>query len=279
MSDCLYAVVYLIIFNIMKCIGWALCWIVLLCARNAHAFPDGISIGVGASMLGGINVLAGYRYMDSSSWLGKFGARFDFSDTGPLKSAIDSAIDHIMSNGVDVGDGVKIDNGELDSSHYAMLVDFYPFNSGWRLTGGLMWGNLALDAAIKGEIAEIPSERFYFYINGDHYYYNGNSFRGDTSIDWKFYGPYLGTGFDIGLFCGVRLFMDIGAVVTNRPARLSLSIPHEQLYIYDMETATWSPVTVPKLDSDVASAQRDANRKLSDLRVYPVLKLGFLYRF
>ena len=263
----------------MKYIRSALCLLCVLCTRPVCAFPDGISIGVGASALGGINILAGYRYLDSTSLWGKIGTRFDFSDTAPLKSAIDSAIDHIMRDGVDVGDGVKIDEGKLNSSHYAVMVDFYPFDSGWRLTTGLMWGNLELDTLIKGEIAEIPSERFYFYINGDHYYYNGNRFRGGVAIDWDFYGPYFGTGFDIGLFCGVRLFLDAGIVLANRPAYLDLDIPHEQLYIYNKETGTWAPVTVPKLDSDVVAAEKDANHKLSDFRIYPVLKLGFLYRF
>ena len=263
----------------MKFIRYVLIVCVAVCTRVANAFPDGINVGVGASMLGGINVVAGYRYLDDMSLWGNFGVRFDLSDVAPLKSAIDSAIDHIMRDGVDIGGGVKIDEGKLDSSHYAVLVDFYPFDSGWRLTGGLMWGNMELDASIKGEIAAISSERFYFYINGDQYYYNGNRFQGSVEIDWDFYGPYLGSGFDVGLFCGVRLFMDVGVVVTNRPARLDLDIPHERLYIYDTETATWAPVTIPKLDSDVAAAKYDANRKLSDFRVYPVLRLGFLYRF
>lgn len=263
----------------MKCIRYILCLLIVLCARPVCAFPDGVNVGVGASMLGGVNVLVGYRHIDASSWWGKFGARFDFADSAPLKSALDSAIDHIMRDGIDVGDGVKIDNGKLDSSHYAFLIDFYPVDSPWRITSGLMWGKLELDASIKGEIAEIPSERFYFYINGDHYYYNGNHFRGSAGIDWDFYGPYFGTGFDVGLFCGVRLFMDVGVVLTNRPSYLNLDIPHEQLYIYDIETASWAPVTVPKLDADVAAAEHDANRKLADFRLYPVIKIGFLYRF
>ena len=278
-SDCLYVCKYRIILHIMRYLRYLMFLPVAMISPVVYAFPDGLQVGLGASVLSGMNVFMGYKYMDAESWLGKFGARFDFADTAALKSAIDSAIDHMMSDGVDVGDGVKIDDGKLDASHYALLVDFYPFDSGWRLTGGIMWGNLELDSAIKGEIAEIPSERFYFYINGDHYYYNGNRFRGNTAIDWNFYGPYLGTGFDIGLICGFRFFVDIGAVVTNRPAYLSLDIPHEQLYIYDTDTATWSPVTVPKLDSDVAAAERDANHKLSDLRVYPIVKLGVSYLF
>lgn len=263
----------------MKCLRCVLFVLVLFGARLAYAFPDGISVGVGASVFGGMNMLVGYRHLDASSIWGRFGARLDFSDTGPLKSAIDSAVDNIMRDGVSVGDGVKIDEGKLDSSHYAMLIDYYPFDLGWRVTSGFMWGRLQLDASVKGEVANVPSERFYFYVNGDHYFYNGNRFRGVTGIDWDFYGPYFGSGFDVGVFCGVRVFVDAGIVLTNRPARLKLEIPHEQLYIYDAEMAAWTPVTVPKLDSDVAAAKYDANRKLSDFRVYPVLKLGFLYRF
>ncbi len=263
----------------MKHLMYLLFLLCLFVVRPVHAFPDGLQIGFGVSALGGMNVLVGYRYMNSDSLGGKFAARFDFADTGPLKSAIDSALDHIMRDGIDVGDGVKIDDGKLDSSHYAMLVDFYPFDSGWRITGGYLWGNMKLDAAIKGGVSDAPSQRFYFYINGDHYYYNGNQFNGSVAIDWDFYGPYLGTGFDIGLFCGFRLFMDLGMVLTNRPARLDLDVPHEQLYIYDKEIQTWSPVTIPQLDSDVAAAESDANQKLSDIRVYPMVKMGFVYRF
>lgn len=279
LSNCLCVYVWRIILNIMKYINSLLFILCVLSSRVALAFPDGLSVGLGMSALGGVDIVAGYKYTGGDSWRDKFAVRFDFADVAPLKSAIDSAIGHIMDGGVDVGDGVKIDNGQLDSLHYGALIDFYPFDSAWRISGGMMWGRMELDADIVGEIAEIPSERFYFYINGDHYYYNGNRFRGNASIDWNFYGPYFGTGFDIGLGCGFVLFLDAGIVLANRPARLNIEIPHEQLYIYDVAAATWAPVTVPKLDSDVAAAERDANHKLSDLRVYPVVKLGVLYRF
>ena len=268
-----------IILHIMNCVKKLFVVPCVFIVCNAHAFPDGVSFGVGISALGGMNVMAGYRYKNDSSWWGRFGMRIDFADTDPLKSAIDSAIDRIMRDGVDVGDGVNIDDGRLNASHYALLLDYYPFDNAWRVTTGMMWGDMTLASAIKGEIAEIPSERFYFYINGDHYYYNGNKFNGAANIDWDFYGPYFGTGFDVGMFCGFRFVMDVGVVLTNRPSRLSLEIPHEQLYVYNTESGVWGPVTVPKLDADVAIAERDANHKLSDLRVYPVIKLGVVYRF
>ncbi|MBR5153589.1 MAG: hypothetical protein IKW57_02235 [Alphaproteobacteria bacterium] len=241
---------------------------------------DGVQTGVGVSVTTGLNVVVGYHNTYSDSyWLSHFGTRFDFADMGPLRSAVDSAIDSYMRDGRDVGDGVKIDEGKLDSWHAALLLDYYPFGNAWRLTGGYAWGAAKLDSAIFGTIEQAPSQRFYFYLAGDHYYYNGNNFDGSATMDWNYHGPYLGTGFDIGLGCGFSLFMDFGVVLTNRPARLTLDIPQEQLYVYNKLTATWLPVTIPQLDADIATAQRDANHKLSDLRVYPLLKLGFLYRF
>ena len=207
------------------------------------------------------------------------GMRIDFATTDPLKSAIDSAIDSYMRDGRDVGDGVKIDNGSLDAWHTSILVDYYPFVGAWRVSAGYAWGGATLDASIFGEIATAPSSRFYFYLAGDHYYYNGNSFDGSVAIDWDWHGPYFGTGFDFDIGCRFGLFLDLGVVLTNRPAVLSLDVPQEQLYVYNKLTATWLPATIPQLEADITRATRDANDKLSDFRVYPMVKLGFSYRF
>lgn len=241
---------------------------------------SGISVGIGGSLTSGLNISAGYFNPSYESfWLRHFGVRLDASSSAPLKSAIDSAIDTFMRDGRDVGDGVKIDEGKLDAYHGAVLLDFYPFSSWWRITGGYTVGGATLDAAIFGDVKNAPSQRFYFYLAGDHYYYNGNSFDGTATIKWRYHGPYLGTGLDIGLFCGFSLFADVGVVFTSRPAKLTLDVPQEQLYIYNKTSGTWSPVTIPQLGADIARATRDANRKLSDFRLYPVIKLGFAYRF
>ena len=254
----------------------------VICAPSLAntAFPHGAQVGVGASLTGGMHVGVGYYNSGwDNYWASHFGARVGFASTDPLKSAIDSAIDSIMRDGVDVGDGVKIDKGKLDAWHASVLLDYYPFAGAWRLTGGYAWGGMQLDSDIFGEIAQAPSSRFYFYLAGDHYYYNGNNFGGAATIDWNYHGPYVGTGFEINLFCGFLLFMDFGLVFTSRPAKLALDIPQEQLYVYNTLAQTWLPVPIPQLDADIARATRDANRKLSDFKFYPVVKVGFAYRF
>ena len=259
----------------------ALLFVLCVSPALAHgSVVSGLSLGAGVSLTGGFNVFVGYHNPSSESFLFRyFGLRIDGASTGALRSAIDSAIDSYMRDGRDVGDGVRIDNGSLDVWHGSVLLDYYPFGRNWRLTSGLVRGGAKLDADIFGEIESAPSQRFYFYLAGDHYYYNGNQFGGTAHIDWDYYGPYFGTGLEFGLGCAFGVFVDIGVVLTNRPAKLSLDIPHDQLYIYNTQTATWSPVTIPQLDIDVGRATADANRKLSDFRVYPMVKVGFLYRF
>ncbi|MDW2994801.1 MAG: hypothetical protein R8N24_02115 [Alphaproteobacteria bacterium] len=249
-------------------------------AMAENSQPIGVQIGVGLSGTGGLNIFAGYHTSKwKPVWLQYFGARIDFAGSKPLKSAIDSAIEHFMRDGIDVGDGVRIDDGTLDVWNSSLLLDFYPFAGAWRITGGYSLGNMNLKTAIYGTVLDAPSQRFYFYLAGDHYYYNGNNFDGLTDITWRYNGPYIGTGFDFDLFCGFSLYTDIGMVFTNRSAKMSIDIPHEQLYIYDTVTNAWAPVTIPKLDSDVAEATREANQKLSKFKIYPMIKLGFAYRF
>ncbi len=256
-------------------------FVCFVCLSCGGAFAQtGISFGVGVSAITGLNFTGGFYNPEKESYFFKhFGVRADVANTDALKSAIDSAIDSFMGDGVNVGDGVKIDNGSLDSWHASLLLDYYPFSGAWRLTGGYAWGGLDLYSDIFGEIERAPDERFYFYLAGDHYYYNGNDFGGNTEINWNFHGPYLGTGFDIDLSCGFELYFDAGVVFTNRSAKASIYIPHEQLYMYNKEVGAWSAVTIPALDNDVARATRDANKKLSDFKVFPMIKLGVVYRF
>ena len=256
---------------------------IILSASISYAetsFPHGLQMGGGVSATSGLNIMLGYNNSEFESyWWRRFGVRVDFASTEPLKSAIDSAIDSYMRDGRDIGDGVKIDEGKLDAWHAALLLDYYPFAGAWRLTGGYTWGGATLDSAIFGEIAQAPSQRFYFYLAGDHYYYNGNNFDGVANIDWNYHGPYLGTGFDFDLLCNFSLYIDIGLVFTSRPAKMALDIPQEQLYVYNKLAQTWLPVTIPQLNADVSRATDDANRKLSDFKFYPMIKLGFAYRF
>lgn len=74
--------------------------------KSETAFPHGIQIGVGLSATSGLNGFVGYANKDFDSfWAKRFGVRFDFASTKPVKSLINNGIDSIMGDdGIDVGD-------------------------------------------------------------------------------------------------------------------------------------------------------------------------------
>ena len=211
--------------------------------------------------------------------------RFDFATTAPLKSVIDSGIDSIMGDGIELGDGLSINNGSIKSHHFAALIDFYPFGDTWflggiRISGGYYFGNMDISADLTGAVSELPDSEFAFELNGQNYKYSGNSVHGAANLDWNYNGPYLGAGFDIGLFAGLKIYFDAGVVFTNRAAELGLDIPLGGLQVF--ENGGWRPVSgalVDDFNQAKQDALADAQSELDKLTFYPMVKIGFMYRF
>ncbi len=260
-------------------------------AGNSKAkFPHGVQIGMGASATSGLNGFIGYANKDFDSfWWKRFGLRVDFASTRPIKSTINSAIDSAMGDdGIDIGDNLTINDGAIQAHHVAALVDFYPFGNTWlfggiRLTGGYYTGKLDIDANLAGKIDGLPSDSLEFKLMDNLYRYNGNGVRGTAHADWKYSGPYLGAGFDLGLFAGFKIYMDAGVVFTNKSAQLSLDVPFDGLEKFDTLSNSWKTVTTGTMQDEVdrvkAEALADAQHELDDMKFYPMVKLGFMYRF
>ena len=258
--------------------------------KTSREWLHGVQVGLGASATSGLNGFVGYANKDFDSfWLKRFGFRVDFASTRPVKSAINSAVDSAMgSSGIDIGDNLTINDGEIKAHHVAALVDFYPFGNTWfwgglRLTGGYYTGKLDVDANLSGKIDGLPSDAFEFKLMDNLYRYTGNSVHGTARADWKYSGPYLGTGFDLGLFAGFKIYMDAGVVFTSKTAQLNLDVPFAGLEYYDTAASTWKPVSSSAEQAEVdrvkAEALADAQSELDDIKFYPMIKLGFMYRF
>ncbi len=250
--------------------------------RREIAFPNGVQIGVGASFTSGLNGFVGYANKDFDSfWAKRFGVRFDFATTRPIRSAVNGAIDSLVDDGIDIGNGLTVDKGKFEAHHYAALVDFYPFGDtwllgGWRLSGGYFMGELEMSADVAGKIDGVDGY-YEFELSGNKYAYAGNSVHGTSKLDWKYRGPYVGTGFDIGLFSGFKLYVDAGVVFTNKYAELSLDVPTDNLKQWN--GTEWGSVDVPELNTVIAKTLSDAQDELDDYKFYPMIKMGFMYRF
>lgn len=252
-------------------------------AKSRTAFPHGVQIGVGVSATSGLNGFIGYANKDFDSfWAKRFGVRFDFATTKPVRSVINDVIDGVMDDGVDIGDNLTITDGELDAMHYAALVDFYPFGDtwllgGWRLTGGYAFGDMSMSASVAGTIDELTPGYYEFELSGHKYAYTGNSVHGTAELDWQYRGPYIGTGFDVGIFAGLKVYVDAGVVFTNRAAELLLDVPTDNLQQWN--GTSWVAVDVPELESVIDETLADAQNELDDIKFYPMVKVGFMYRF
>lgn len=250
-------------------------------------FPHGLQLGVGVSATSGLNGFVGYANKNFDSfWLKRFGIRADFATTAPLKSMINSGIDSLMGNeGIEIGDGLTIKDGTIEGHHFAALVDFYPFGNTWflggiRITGGYYFGNLELSANLTGKVDGLPDSEFAFSLEGVDYKYIGNEVRGAAKADWNYRGPYLGAGFDLGIIAGFKIYMDAGVVFTNKTAQLGLDLPTENLQKWN--GMNWEAVDlngIKEFEQAKQDALADAQDELDKLKFYPMVKIGFMYRF
>ena len=247
--------------------------------QKKSSFLHGLQIGVGVSATSGLNGFIGYVNKDFDSfWAKRFGVRFDFGMTSPVKTQLNDAINDVLGDSVEIGDSLAISDVDIDAKHYAAMLDFYPFGNtwflgGWRLTGGYYFGELNATAHIAGTINELDGGSYEFELGGHNFKYAGNSVHGTAEFDWDYRGPYLGTGFDFGLLAGFKIYMDAGVVFTNKAAQLNLNVPFDNL------TMDGNPVDKETVDGVVSDALADTQSELDDFKFYPMVKVGFMYRF
>lgn len=242
-------------------------------------FPHGLQFGLGVSSTSGLNGFIGYNNKKFDSfWAKRFGVRFDFASCSPIRNKLNSKINNaIGDDGVKIDDGLKIEHITLNAKHYGALIDFYPFGDtwflgGWRLSGGYMIGNLNLNADIHGSD---KNGRIEFELGDEKYYYESNEMLATSGATWKYHGPYAGTGFDFGLLFGIKIYVDAGVVFTGESARLSLNVPREGLKHVSDDT----DVSQSELDASTTKTLNDAQREIDKYPYYPIIKVGFMYRF
>lgn len=245
-------------------------------------FPHGLQFGIGMSATSGLNAFVGYNNKDLNSfWAKRFGIRFDFATYSPIKSTFNRELNNIIGDdGYKMSDTIKLNDFNIDGHHYGAIVDFYPFGDtwffgGWRLSGGYMTGKLELSAAPYGEFKD---GRIDFALDGWAFSYVGDKMLARGNVNWKYSGPYLGTGFDLGIFHGFKMFVDAGVVFANKTPDVELNVPLEGLF------RRGNPVVPGTQEYDVFknaydNALADARNEVKDFEYYPMVKVGFMYRF
>lgn len=251
-------------------------------------FPRGMQLGIGISATGGLDGFVGYNNKKFDSfWWKRLGARFGYASTKPVKSFINKTVDRYMGDGVDIGDHLTVTDGKITGHQMFAVIDFYPFGDtwffgGWRISGGYYNGELDvtadLTASANGAIPDELAGR-QFQLGNVWYKYNGGDAKGLATAKWDYSGPYAGLGFDLGLFSGLKIYFDAGVVFTDSAAKLNLEINDVAALQQSTDGTTWTPINVADFQVNKAEVLYDAQHKLDKYPYYPILKMGFMYRF
>ena len=231
--------------------GTALLAASLLCVTSATAGAQegSAQVGAHASTLG-LGLSAGVELSES------------FTARG-LLNAFDYGYDRVES-----GNDYE---GDLALRSIGLLVDWHPFESGFRLTGGAFINNNELAISARGEGLDIGGERAY----------SGNL---DANLEFESIAPYLGAGWASGRGqAGYSFNVDVGVLLQRTP-RLSASgsIGACEFVLSEGGRATLSGgacSALSDLAGDLESEHDDLSAELDDFGVYPVVSLGLSYRF
>lgn len=211
-------------------------------SSNAQIF-DNHQVGVNVGTLG-----AGIEY--SSSFNEMFALRTGFNTFSYSDSLTES--------------GIKYD-ADLDLQTISLILDYHPFENGFRLSAGAMYNGNELK--VKGK----PDGSGDIEIN-DVTYDSTQVGQVDGQVDFNTFAPYAGIGYSSSKTksSGFSFNTEIGAMFQGS-ANAKL-------------TATCGPALIARggcdtLKSDLVAEEKQLNDELSDFDIYPVVTVGFGYKF
>jgi hypothetical protein len=153
-------------------------------------------------------------------------------------------------------------NMKFKNNTIGALVDAHPAGTNFRLTGGLYYVDMSADLTAK--LGEGKS-----YTVGEKTYTSDELGNGKGTVEWQRLAPYLGFGFGAGSgdAPGFSFSGDLGLLFFGKP-KVSVRFA-DSAYANDPELAENTREYEDK-------AKRDINYYLP---FFPVLSLGFVYRF
>lgn len=166
----------------------------------------------------------------------------------------------------------------LQHGGFGVLVDYYPYGNGLRVSAGLRWNDSSMSyrARFQGRMGEdclISMGGLHFQLTGDQ--------KGEISgvYSWNALQPYLGIGYaepirdSSTLYYAVDLgfhYMGSGKLRVGNRGRFEQQDPASHV---------WSDVSQEQLNAAVRREGRDFFRIAEHLNFYPVLQLSLGMRF
>ena len=184
-----------------------------------------------------------------------------------VKSILPNLNARVGLSGLDIGVEISSDNidydGDVNLGGIPLLVDFHPFFSSFRVTGGLVINNNKIDLDAKGRDADrtvrIGDRSFTVSDVGD--------IKGD--VEFNDIAPYIGIGFGNPVRPGKSFgfSIDIG-VMFQGAGDVSLRATNP------------SPAAIEAgINAQLKREEEDIQDDVDKIQVYPILQIGVTYQF
>ncbi len=143
------------------------------------------------------------------------------------------------------------------------LLDWFPFDNGFRLSGGVIYNGNKIDATGK------PKANGIYTINGN-VYTAAQAGQVDGRIDFKKFAPYLGLGYGNAAAPnrGWGVTADLGVMFQGNA---STSVSNSG--------CNATAALCARLATDVAAENAELSDKVHGYNLYPVVRIGVSYRF
>lgn len=162
---------------------------------------------------------------------------------------------------------VKVDdfdyNAGIENFTFGVLLDWHPFAGNFRVSGGLYYRDLdvSLKAKAKGNKT---------YEIGDYTFNAGELGEVKGKAEWDKFAPYLGIGYGSTASedSGFSFDFDLGLMYMS-----GVDINYK---VYTNQAlAQWEAEGKKHIDKEIKKIENDVD----DFKVYPVVSVGFTYRF
>lgn len=216
-------------------------WMTAICLTGmSAAWAGGFAVGVSAGTLG-LGAQASYGFGDYFALRG-------------VVAGIDASVDFEAEGNSDLDY-----DGDAELRTALALLDYHPFAGGFRVTGGLVFGDSEIEgSATCRDIACEFGDTAGVLVAGD---------EARAEVDFGGTTPYLGIGWGSapGEESGWAFSADLGAYLLDDP-EVSVSI-------------SGLSATNPAARAEAEDEEQHIEDDLDDLSVYPVLMFGATYSF
>lgn len=216
-----------------------------------------MSVGVGFGVLTGPEIYFTFQpsFMPKSTNFRALYGSFSFSadaDENDTKTVDEPAPATVTTS-------IKI-KADLDMSYFAALVDWHPFDGGFRLTAGYAMNGSKLTAKAEGEqVFEIAGKKRLLDA------------LATAEIEWDDYVPYLGLGYggDMLDVNGLQFEAGLGVYFIGSPT-VDLAVSGSG---YDALTAQ------EKADLNLNARADEIEDEIASANMWPHIYLGLSYKF